>query len=279
MGMIRKHRYLISRRTSQISIMLLFIAGNVLGWKVLAGNLSTSKVLGAVHLADPFAVIQIFATGNSVSSEALVGALIIILFFGVFAGRAFCSWVCPVNILTDMAGWLRKKIPGESGERTLLMSRNVRYWVIGISLVLSLFTGVAAFEWISPISMLHRGIIFGMGMGWTAVLAVFLFDLLMVRNGFCGHVCPLGGFYSLIGRFSLLRVRHDREKCTLCMRCIETCPERQVLPMVGKQTALVSSGECSNCARCIEVCDDKAMEFVGKFFSAKKQDEKEGILS
>jgi ferredoxin-type protein NapH len=79
----------------------------------------------------------------------------------------------------------------------------------------------------------------------------------------------LGGFYSLIGRFSVLRIRHSREKCSLCMKCVDACPERQVLQMVGKQTGLVRSGECSHCAQCIEVCDDNAMGFVTKLFSAK----------
>ena len=47
----------------------------------------------------------------------------------------------------------------------------------GLALLLSALTGVAAFEWISPISMLHRELIFGIGLGLTAVLGVFLFDL------------------------------------------------------------------------------------------------------
>jgi ferredoxin-type protein NapH len=276
MGLLMKNRYLFLRRLSQVSIMLLFIAGNVLGWKVLTGNLSTSRLLDTVYLADPFAVLQIFASGAIVSFEALAGALIITVFFGTIAGRSFCSWVCLMNIVTDLANWLRIYMPADSKATPPLLSRKIRYWVIGVSLVLSLFTGVAAFEWISPVSMLHRGLVFGMGTGWTAVLAVFFLDLFVVKNGFCGHICPLGGYYSLTGRFSLLRVSHNSEKCTRCMKCIETCPESQVLPMVGNQSGLVRSGECSNCARCIEVCDDNAMGFVSTFFWKKTDDEKEG---
>ena len=68
-----------------------------------------------------------------------------------------------------------------------------------------------------------------MGMGWTLVAAVFLFDVFAVRNGFCGHLCPLGAFYSLIGGSSMVRVRHSKEQCTRCMECVESCPEPQVL--------------------------------------------------
>jgi ferredoxin-type protein NapH len=130
-----------------------------------------------------------------------------------------------------------------------------------LSLIISAVMGITAFEFISPISMVHRGIVFGLGFGWAAMLVIFLFDLFVLKDGWCGHICPLGGFYSLIGRFSLIRVHHDEAKCTLCMKCKVVCPEHQVLHMVGKQSAPVLSGECTNCARCIEVCDDDALEF------------------
>lgn len=259
MRTIAANRYRIMRRVVQVSLLALFIAGNTYGWKVLQGNFSASLLLGVVPLADPFALLQVFATGTMVSAQAVIGGGIILLFFGVIAGRAFCGWVCPVNMVTDLADTVRERT-GERGPG-LLMHRNARYWVLGLSLVLSTVLGIAAFEWISPIGAAHRGMIFGMGMGWTLVAAVFLFDLVMVKNGFCGHLCPLGAFYSLTGRRSIVRVRHVQEQCSRCMRCVESCPEPQVLPMVGKWSGAVTSGECTNCGRCIEVCPDRAMHF------------------
>lgn len=258
---ICRNRYLMLRRLSQISILALFIGGNIYGWKVLRGNLSTSRLLDVVPLTDPFVLLQMGATGNIAAHEALIGGVLIFAFFAVIGGRAFCSWVCPLNMVTDLANWLRKKTGLDVSAKTPLISRKARYWVTGISLVVSFFSGVAAFEWISPISMLHRGIIFGMGMGWTMILAVFLFDMFVKRDGFCGHLCPLGGFYSLITRFSLVRVRHLKDKCTQCMQCIDHCPEKQVLPMVGIASSFVTSGECTNCAKCIDVCRDHAMKW------------------
>jgi len=109
--------------------------------------------------------------------------------------------------------------------------------------------------------MVHRGIVFGLGFGWAAMLIIFLFDLFVLKNGWCGHICPLGGFYSLLGKFSLIRVLHSEENCTLCMKCKDVCPEHQVLHMIGKESLSVTSGECTNCGRCVEVCDDDALGF------------------
>ena len=272
MPVFREYRFMLLRRISQTAIMGLFLGGNLLGWQVLQGNLSTSRLLHVMPLTDPFAVLQIFAARHMVATEALTGALIIMLFFGLIAGRSFCSWVCPLNMVTDAANWLREKAGlTVLGNGPVVISRRTRYGVIGISLAVSLATGIAAFEWISPIAMLHRGIIFGMGMGWTLVLAVFIFDLFVQRDGFCGHVCPLGGFYALITRFSLIRIQHDREKCSLCRKCLDICPEQQVLPMVGKVSSTVTSGACTNCGRCIEVCPDHAMKFGIRFSPGKQR--------
>lgn len=259
--MIKKHKYLILRRFTQISIMFLYIIANIWGINILTGNLSSSLLFGLIPLSDPYAVLQMFFAGAILTIDIIVGALIILVFYAIFGGRIFCSWVCPVNLITDLADYLRRKLEFNKIQKKQPASRNIRYWVIGISLIISVILGITAFEFISPISMIHRGIIFGLGLGWAAMLVIFLFDLFVLKNGWCGHICPLGGFYSLVGKYSLIRVHHNVDNCTECMKCKEVCPEDQVLFMITKESLPVLSGECTNCARCIEVCDDDALNF------------------
>ena len=268
-----KNKYLILRRITQISVMALYILANAYGVNFLMGNLSASLVLGVVPLSDPYAIVQMLFAGAVLSVDVLIGALIITIFYMAIGGRAFCSWVCPVNIITDAANYLRRKLGFNQIQKKQPATRYMRYWVIAISLVISFFMGVAAFELVSPISMVHRGLIFGLGFGWATILVIFLFDLFVLKNGWCGHVCPLGGFYSLIGRFSFIRVNHNVDNCTSCMKCKVVCPEDQVLFMVTKESKPVLSGECTNCARCIEVCDDDALNFSIKNFKQEKKNE------
>ena len=256
-----KHRFLMMRRSVQLTVLALYVLANGYGLIVLSGNLSSSLLFNTIPLADPFALLQMVAAGAVLGLDVIIGGLIIVLFYMIVGGRAFCSWVCPVNMVTDSANWLRRVLYLEKIERKVWLGRSVRYWVIGLSLVLSFISGVAAFEMVSPIGIMHRGIIFGMGMGFAALLSLFLFDLFAVKNGWCGHICPLGGFYALIGKLSIIRVKHNQSACTLCMKCKEICPEKPVLSIIGKESGAIVYGECTNCGRCVEVCDDDALGF------------------
>jgi len=257
-------RYLILRRTVQVGVMLMFFGTLHWGWQVagaplLRGNLSASEFLGVIPMADPFAVLQQLVSGHMLHNTVLLGAAILLVFYAL-AGRVFCAWVCPMNLVTDLAGWLRTKLPFNNLFR---LSRDTRYWILALALVLSALMGVAAFEWVSPISMLHRELIYGVGMGLTAALGIFVFDLLILKHGWCGHLCPLGAFYGLLGKRALLRVRFDDRSCTRCGECARVCPEPQVLNL--KQAAehgMVTAGACTNCARCIPVCPERSLDFA-----------------
>lgn len=258
-------RYIVLRRISQFGILLLFFGTVHWAWQypaktpLLAGNLSASEFIGVLPMADPFAALQIFLAGHVLHETAIIGAAVVLGFYLLVGGRVFCAWVCPVNAVTDLAGWLRARLPIPP---MFHLSRNTRYFVLAASLVLSALTGLAAFEWVSPIGMMHREIVFGLGAGAMALASIFLFDLLILKNGWCGHLCPLGGFWSLVGRTAMLRVRFDKNTCTHCGECARVCPEPQVLNLKRLEVAgLVNSGECSNCGRCTALCPEDSLSF------------------
>lgn len=258
MSKINKYRFVIWRRIVQLSLLLLFAGGNYFGWKIVQGNYSSASLFDKIPLADPYAFLQILVSGFIGATDIIVGAIIVFLLYALIFGRMFCTWVCPVNIIADTAIWLIKKL---NLKTSIEFSRNSRYGIMILGLLLSAILGIAAFELVSPVSMMHRGVIFGFGAGWAVILALFLFDVSITKYGWCGHLCPLGAFYSLIGRFAILKVYHLEEKCTNCKDCFKVCHEEQVLSIVGKESGYIKSGECTNCASCIEVCNDDALKF------------------
>lgn len=254
-------KYLILRRFVQLSILFLFFAGANFGISILKGNLSTANVFDKLILSDPYAVLQMAFTGYFPTIEIIIGAVIVLVFYALIGGRIFCSWVCPLNIVTDFASYLRRRFKIIPVIKPNVISRKIRYYVIGLGLILSFITGVAAFEIINPISILFRGIILGTVFSLTAILIVFLFDLFIISHGWCGHICPVGAVYAATGKFRLLKIYHTSENCTKCMKCKVVCPEVQVMDIIGRETGKINSSECTDCARCIDVCNDNALKF------------------
>lgn len=261
---LKQYRYLIFRRVLQITVLFLFTATNYFGWTILKGNYSAALILEEINLADPYATLQILLSGFMTTSKLLFGALII---FGVYAflgGRVFCSWICPYNLVSDFVRFVRNKL-NWTVEYKINLSRNTRYYILALSLILSVVLGFAAFEIINPVSLFYRSIIFGLGSSWIILLGLVFFDLIILKNGWCGYLCPIGAFYSLIGKIGILKVFHIAAKCTNCSKCFEVCPEEQVLDIVGKSDGNIKLDACTKCGRCIEVCDDKALKFKNNY--------------
>ncbi|MBI2314014.1 MAG: quinol dehydrogenase ferredoxin subunit NapH [Betaproteobacteria bacterium] len=262
------HKWLLLRRLSQISIFALFLAGPLAGYWIVKGNLAYSLTLDTLHLADPYVLLQSLLAGHKPERAALIGGLTVLAFYFLAGGRVYCSWVCPVNLVTDAAAWLREKLGIRGGAS---ISRKTRYWMLVLTLALAAATGTLAWELVNPVSMLHRGIIFGIGAAWVMVLAVFLFDLFVSHRGWCGHLCPMGAFYSAVGYFSPLRVSAARRaQCNDCMDCFAVCPEPQVIrpALKGEQQGIgpvILPGACTNCGRCIDVCSKDVFSFAPRF--------------
>ena len=266
-GWIGAHKYLLLRRMSQMFFLTLFLLGPWFGLWWVKGNLSGSLTFGILPLTDPFIVLQGIAAQHWPELTALIGAAIVAVLYALIGGRVYCSWVCPINPVTDGAHFLHEKMGLAKGWQP---KRGTRIWVMAMVLVVSALTGTLAWELVNPISMLHRGLIFGVGFAWMFVLAVFLFDLFVSRRGWCGHLCPVGAFYGLLGQKSLLRVSAvNRKACDDCMDCFEVCPEMQVIApaLRGKtdDSPIIFDRDCTNCGRCIDVCAVDVFKFTNRF--------------
>jgi ferredoxin-type protein NapH len=267
-SLLARNRWLLARRSAQLGMLALFLAGPWFGVWWLKGNLASSTFLDAIGFTDPLVLLQSFVAGHALAAAALIGALTILAVYLVLGGRAYCSWVCPVNIVTDAAFWLRTRLRiGNIWQPR----KATRWWILATALAVSALTGTIAWELVNPITMLQRGLVFGMGLAWTVVLAVFLFDLAVSRRGWGSYLCPVGAFYSAVGSISLLRVSAvKRSACTDCGECYRVCPEPHVIvpalkPAQPAASPVIASGDCTNCGRCIDVCPDDVFRFGTRF--------------
>lgn len=261
---LSRHRWLLLRRASQFGFLALFLAGPVSGVWIVKGSLASSLTLGLLPLTDPYVLLQSLVAGHALGVTSLLGAAIVLVVYALIGGRIYCSFMCPVNVVTDAANWLRDRLALSKGWQP---RRETRLWLLGATLVVSAVTGTVAWEFINPVTLLYRGLLFGIGFAWTVVLAVFLLDLFISRRGWCGHLCPVGAFYGLVGSFALVRLSaKGRDNCDDCMDCFAVCPEPHVItPALRGAGSMILSRDCSNCGRCIDVCDRGVFAFGFRF--------------
>ncbi len=277
-GIWLAYKWLLARRAAQLFFLALFLTGPLFGLWIAKGTLASSLTLDILPLTDPMFALQALLAHHSLEGRALLGAGIVLVAYVLIGGRTYCSWVCPVNLVTDAAAWLRVRLGLPEG---VALNRSSRLWILGAVLVVSSVMGTAAWEFVNPITILHRGLVFGAlygaGLAWAVVAAIFLFDLAVSSRGWCGRLCPVGAFYGLLGSKSLLRVRASRRKaCDDCLDCYKACPEPHVISPALKGAArglgpLILSGDCTNCGRCIDVCPERVFEFAPRW--ANREDD------
>lgn len=255
---LKGHRLLLMRRTLQIVIVLAFIIDIPEVGHIAHGNLSSSLWFWHVPLTDPFVMLQSLLAGAPLAKTALIGTLIVIAFYAFFGGRIYCSWVCPINMLTDAAHWLRQKLKIKGN---LTLSRDMRMLLLVMVLVLTLISGTLAWEIINPITLFQRELMWTSATGVMLLAALFLFDFLVTRRGWCGHLCPVGAFYKWLGHYGRLRVTSLKtDACAGCTECIKVCPEPHVLaPVVAQKAMMVTHSDCTRCGACLDKCDTGAL--------------------
>ena len=222
------------------------------------GTLSSTSVFGVV-LIDPFGGLQSFIAAKAMSPDWLLGLLILLLVYALIRGRAFCGWICPVNLLLEIVDWLREKLNIKVEEHVL--PRHVKGYVAAAVLLLSAILSIPVFEVFSPISFIVKGLIVGGTAGGLTMLAILLVELFWGHRVWCRAICPVGGFYEVIGSIGLVNVQIDHDKCIGCNKCKKCClcdPEILDEAVAGTDT-MVRAGDCMLCGKCVEACPTAAL--------------------
>lgn len=271
-GWLKAHKWLFLRRAAQLIFLGIFLIGPLTGYWLVKGTIASSMTFDVLPLTDPFIFLQGLLAGHSFEQNAIIGAVIVLAAYMIVSGRTYCSWVCPINVVTDAANWLREKLGIKKGMR---LYKNARYWAVLAVLTASLVSGTVAWELINPITALHRGIVFGTlfagGLAWVLVAGIFLFDLVIAKRGWCSHLCPVGAFYGLVGTYSPLKIAAaNRKACNDCMDCYAVCPDNHVITpaLKGEDKGLgpiIQSRDCTNCGRCIDVCSKDVFTFCNRY--------------
>jgi len=196
---------------------------------------------------------------DEVHPAGLVIFLTIILISFLYR-KSFCSWLCPVGILSEALGRLGKRLFGRNFflpkwlDYPLML---LKYLLLGFFLysILVLMSGEAVrvfiygpYNAIADVKMLDFFLNIG-GTGLTVIL-VLAVGSLFIRNFWCRYLCPYGALLGIFSWFSPVRITRDEELCIHCGKCTKACPNRIKVDSLAR----VNSMECTGCLDCVTAC-------------------------
>ena len=204
----------------------------------------------------------------------------ILIFFGVLLGRFVCGFLCPF-------GWFQEllhKLPGKKlSTKNLRPLTFLKYAVLLLMVMIlpafavnDLGMGEPFFckylcpqgvlEGAIPLSVVNTGIRAALGklFAWKfGILVTFILLSVFIYRPFCKWICPLGAFYALLNKVSLVGMRVDESRCISCGKCARVCK------MDVDVTKTPDHSECIRCGMCVDACPTKAVHFRCGFGAGK----------
>ena len=211
-------------------------------------------------------------------SYYITGFLILL---GVLLGRFICGFLCPFGWLQE---WLHKIPTKKLSTKKLKPLIYLKYAILLLAVVLlpaivvnDLGMGDPFFckyicpqgvlEGAIPLAAVNEGIRSALGPLFNRkliiLIVVVVLSILFYRP-FCKWICPLGAFYALMNKVSLLGIKVDEHKCVSCGKCARVCK------MDVDVTKTPNHTECIRCGKCITSCPTDAIKFNYGFEMPKK---------
>ncbi|RKX26702.1 MAG: ferredoxin [Candidatus Zixiibacteriota bacterium] len=210
-------------------------------------NLYYFLLTGNIHAAHPAGLF------------ILLGVVVVSLVFG----KSFCSWLCPVGLISETLGDLGDKIFG----RRLRLPRWLDYPLRSIKYLLLDFFVYSIFFLMTAASLKAfldspYNIIADIKMYYffaditrfsLIVIAVLFFLSIPIRNFWCRYLCPYGALLGIASLLSPHKIKRNVSNCTDCGLCAKVCPSSIKIDKVKT----VISDECTACLSCVEECPEE----------------------
>ena len=219
------------------------------------------------------------------------GVLVFLIILTALFGRIYCSVVCPLGIMQDFFSWLG----GKAKKNRFSYAKEIKWLrygflgvfilalIIGFAPLTTLFAPYSAYgrivnslfkplydllnNWLAGLDAANDRYNFTEVQIWTrsvttfvvALLTLLILGFLAWRKGrlYCNTICPVGTFLSFISRFSLLRVRFDKDKCKNCGMCEKNCKAQAI----DFKNGTVDYSRCVVCGDCLDKCKFDALHY------------------
>lgn len=259
----RKWKY--RRWASIVVINLLFVVSYRFDVQLVEGALTASRFVG-FHMADINSALQVTFAFKEVMVNLVIGTITVILLWWLVGGRAFCSWVCPYHLLGEWAEALHLKLAAFGLARDNPFHRGLRTALWAAFLALAFFTGYTVFEYVNPVGIVSRALIYGPTFALLWVIALLGVEVFYSRRFWCRYICPIGLSYGIAGAIAPVQVKYDLSKCLHEGECRKVCMVPHVLEITkigyASDTFEHIGADCTRCGMCIDACPQNALDFT-----------------
>lgn len=220
--------------------------------------------------ACPIGAFQAVAGSSKFHFSYYITGFLILL--GVMLGRFICGFLCPFGWFQELIHripikkcstrrlkpltWLKYAVL--LGMVVLLPALAVNDVGLGDPFFCKYLCPQGVLEGAIPLSLAHPNIRAALGALFTWKFGILLTVLglsAVFFRPFCKWLCPLGAFYALFNRVSMVQMKVDRAKCVSCGRCSKACR------MDVDVTKTPNHSECIRCGMCVRHCPTKAVRF------------------
>jgi len=236
------------RLLSLLIIFFIFAVVSILPWGDFARGLGLHPS-PMCSVEKPFLFLQL---GRAVPI-VFIAILAFIALISIVGNKLFCGWNCPIGAVQE----LLHRIPLPKKLKIKLpfrITNAVRIVFFLLFLTVLFLTGASLYEYVNPFEFLHWNM-------EAAVIPAFVITFIgavFIFRPFCYLICPLGLMTWLLEPLALTRIRVDKKKCTMCLRCVHQspCPSVQAV-LDGRRVR----PDCHACGICLHTCPENALKF------------------
>ncbi|MGD9919335.1 MAG: NapH/MauN family ferredoxin-type protein [Paenirhodobacter sp.] len=264
-ALIHSHKWRNIRWASVIVINALFIVSYSFDVQLVEGALTASRFLG-FHMADPNAALQVMLAFKEVMLNLVIGTATVVILWWIVGGRAFCSWACPYHLLAEWAEALHLFLARKGWVKDHPFHRGLRVVLWAVFMTLALLTGYTVFEYINPVGIVSRALIYGPTVALLWVAFLLGIEVFFSRRFWCRYVCPIGLTYGITGAVAPVQIKYDLEKCVHEGECRAVCLVPHVLEITkmgyAQNDVDYIGPDCTRCGLCVDACPQKALTFT-----------------
>ncbi len=263
-------------------------------------NLLKLKWAGALY--NSFHIFPCLSSMSSNVTPYFRVMAVILLLSTLFAGRFYCSYLCPLGFIQDIFFKISNafKIKKEAA-KTYPYLRVLIMFLCVFSAAFSVSTIWGGFDHFTNFGKMFAGVIspliyfflrpfssyldaggyiqieyFDATPGFDLAYAVFFTLLITVSSilrprWFCAVICPSGAVFTLLFKNSFIGIKKDAT-CNLCGKCEKVCPSLCI------KKGEINKELCVTCFECLDTCPSRSLKIEHDYpFETIESDEETGV--